>query len=285
MPGCALADLARSSGGAKVRVSCRRADSPSSGLSVMSVGLLFLGRASILPDEAAARSARAGPVPQLEAFERERRRHGRPDEGIAPKRTGPLPDAGLDDGLRSLPGGDVAAEDDHFRWATGRLADKLERIAVIEVPQLGGVDPMRRGDFSLEQEVVDGAGRGSLAFVGRRLPGAAVPPSLGMRRKAEGFDDRFARSHGCHSSRQRVRVSREAATVSECSGAPPKSAPSAVARFMKKWPSCSQVKPMPPNDWSDSRHTRCWQSSLAALAMATAAARCGVSSAMAATAK
>ena len=34
--------------------------------------------------------------------------------------------------------------------------------------------------------------------------------------------------------------------------------------------SCSHVNPMPPKDWIDSRQTRLWQSSLAALAMATA---------------
>ncbi len=49
--------------------------------------------------------------------------------------------------------------------------------------------------------------------------------------------------------------------------------------------SCSHVKPMPPKDWIDSRPTRFWQSSLAALAMETAVARVGVSSLMAATAK
>ena len=49
--------------------------------------------------------------------------------------------------------------------------------------------------------------------------------------------------------------------------------------------SCSQVNPMPPKDWIDSRPTRFWQSSLAALAMETAVARVGVSSLMAATAK
>ena len=44
---------------------------------------------------------------------------------------------------------------------------------------------------------------------------------------------------------------------------------------MKRWASCSQVKPMPPKDWNESRHTRRWQSSLAALAMETATARVG----------
>ena len=42
---------------------------------------------------------------------------------------------------------------------------------------------------------------------------------------------------------------------------------------------------MPPKDWSESRHTMRWQSSLAAFAMETAAARVDVSSSMAATTK
>ena len=42
---------------------------------------------------------------------------------------------------------------------------------------------------------------------------------------------------------------------------PPKSAPFVSARFMKRCPSCSQVKPIPPKDCRLSPHTMCWQSS------------------------
>src|SRR3974390_3481399 len=139
MPGCALADLARSSGGANVLVSCRRAESLSSARSLIDVGLLFVGRASILPDEAADRSAGAGAVPEFETLERERRYHRRPEERVATQRAGRLPDAGLDDGLGSLPRRDVPPEDGDVRFGAGRLANELERVPVVKVPQLVGV--------------------------------------------------------------------------------------------------------------------------------------------------
>ena len=114
------------------------------------------------------------------------------------------------------------------------------------------------------------AGRVSVLGVGH--PGAAVPAALGVRREVEGGDERFAGAHPASLPRAsggaRGRGWRR--RRAECSAAPPKRAPSVAARLTKRWPSCSQVKPMPPKDWIDSRQTRRWQSSLAALAMETA---------------
>ena len=228
--------------------------------------------------------AQSGVLTELEALEDEGRRHGRTDQGVAPERARRLPDAGVDDELGRLTGRHVGPEDLHVAAPVGPLAPQLERIAVVEVPQLGGVHPVRRGDLALQEEVVDGAAGGPCRRPRRR------PPRCGdtshPRDAAPGRGRRSAHSPGRTIRRRQAEPTpRLPATARECAAAPPKSAPSVAALLTKRWQSCSQVKPMPPKDWMDSRPTKFWQSSAAAFAMETAVARSGVSSLMAATAK
>ena len=70
-----------------------------------------------------------------------------------------MPDAGVDDNLGRVTGGHVGPDHLHVAPPVGPLAAELERVTGVEVPQLGGVDAVGRGDFALQQEVVDGAPR------------------------------------------------------------------------------------------------------------------------------
>ncbi len=96
------------------------------------------------------------------------------------------------------------------------LETELERVAAVEVPQLRGVEAVRSGDLAVQQEVVDGAAAWPLARLRRRRPGPAVPPSLGMRREAEGGDQPLAGSRTAGRPTQAEPTPSMPATASEC---------------------------------------------------------------------
>ncbi len=98
-------------------------------------------------DDSATASVPAGSArrPELEAVKRERGVTVAPTRAKRPHGRGRLPDARFDDDLGRLAGGDVRPERRHVTASVRPLASQLERVARIEVPQLVGIDPMRRG--------------------------------------------------------------------------------------------------------------------------------------------
>src|SRR5580692_8155453 len=185
MPGCALASLARLSGGGKILVSCNRADSPCSWLSLMWSPRARPARPPCLAEGRATGGGSPRPS-KLETLERERGGDGRPDERVTAQRAGRLPHARLHHRLRCLSGRDIGTDDPRRAPAVRPLEGELERVARVEVPQLGGVDAMRCRDLAVEQEVVDRAAAGPLAPSRVGHPGPAIPTTFGMGGQVEG---------------------------------------------------------------------------------------------------
>src|SRR5580704_8380191 len=155
MPAWALACLASSTGGAKVRVSCSRADRPSSWVSLTWPPRW---RPTSLPTPAYQNPAARSPArrrTQLEPLEDEGRGDGRPHQGVAAQGPGRLPDPRLDHGLRPLPRVDVRTEDQGVGPPVVPLAPELEGLAGVEVPEFRGVDAVPGRNLALEEQVVN----------------------------------------------------------------------------------------------------------------------------------
>src|SRR5580704_16590324 len=149
MPGCALASLARLSGGGKILVSCNRADSPCSWLSLMWSPRARPARPPCLAEGRATGRGSRRPS-ELEPLERERGCHGRPDERVTAQRAGRLPHARLHHRLRCLAGRHIWPDDLCGAAAVRRLEGELERVARVEVPQLGGGEAVRCRDLVVQ---------------------------------------------------------------------------------------------------------------------------------------
>ena len=96
----------------------------------------------------------------LEIPELESRRDRAPDQRVLPTTAGGLPDAAGHDDLRRLAQTEVAAEAQVAGRATVVAHRKLERRAVIVMPDLVGIDPVpMRALAGLQQEEDRGAMR------------------------------------------------------------------------------------------------------------------------------
>jgi hypothetical protein len=94
---------------------------------------------------------------QLEAFEPEARYDRAADERPGAERPGGLPPAVGHDDLRSLAVPEVRAEDPCLDLSICRSSEaQLERIARVEMPRLGRVDPMPVGQLAGPEQVIDG---------------------------------------------------------------------------------------------------------------------------------
>ena len=109
-------------------VSCNRADSPCSWLSLMWSPRARPARPPCLAEGRA--TGRGSPRPsELEPLERERGGHGRPDERVTAQRAGRLPHARLHHRLRCLSGRHIGPDDVRRAPPVRPLESELERVA------------------------------------------------------------------------------------------------------------------------------------------------------------
>ena len=155
-------------------------------------GARVAGRARREPRGRRSASARGGPARgrELEALEPEPGRHRAPHEGPGPGRLGRLPGTVGDDALgpwpaaRSGPSIDLASA-----AAVAVLHRQPQRVAGVEVPDLGGVHAVPVRALAGGEQVVDGGAAGPAAVARIVAPGLGVPPALGMGLQPESGDD------------------------------------------------------------------------------------------------
>ena len=95
-----------------------------------------------------------------------------------------------------LVGRDVRPKDTALHFAAFRRGEQLKGRARVEVPDLGGVDPMPVGALAGLEEVVD-RGPSAPRIAVLMPPGLAIVPTLRVGLKPQGGDDLV----GCHSAR------------------------------------------------------------------------------------
>ena len=150
---------------------------------------------------------------KFETLEREGRNDRGTNECISAKGAGRLPHTRFHHELGHVTRRHVVTDHVDGASAARPFACQLERVAGVEVPELGGIDPVRSRLFALEEEVIDGTGRGTFAAFGVGFPGSSVPAAFGVGGQIQGGDERFAGAHPMSLPGQAKTIRRRAYTL------------------------------------------------------------------------